>query len=376
MINWPLAVDTWNAAERTAMHRIIDSGMFTMGNNVEEFQARFCEIFGVKYAVMVNSGSSANLLMAAACLELNYFKEGSEIIVPAVGWSTSYFPFHQAGLEVVFVDVDDTWNIDVNRVEAAITSKTRAVLGINLLGNPCTFDQLIDVCNKHDLTLLEDNCESLGSGYDNKFTGSFGTMGTYSTFFSHHIQTMEGGLIACNDSKTFNTLKSLRSHGWTRNTIWESDNPFTFKTIGYNVRPGELHAAVGLAQLDKWDGMDETRSRNAYEFIANFEDKSWCTIQRVSNLASPSWFGFGLVFSEPGMKERAQELLTANNVEHRPIVCGNFVNQPVFKKMRARVHGDTPVADKIDSDGIFLGNNPIDLVPQIRLTAQLLEKHL
>lgn len=376
MIKWPLATDAWDDAEINAMKRVIKTRRFTMGSTVEEFEERFGKLFNAPHAVMVNSGSSANLLMAAACSELGYLRPGDEIIVPAVGWSTSYFPFHQIGCELVFIDVNDTWNIDVNRMEQAIRPKTRAVLAVNLLGNPCAFDQLIEVCDRHDLILLEDNCESLGATYDGKCTGTFGLMGSFSTFFSHHIQTMEGGIILCDEDKIFNTLKSLRSHGWTRNTIWDRGNTFEFKTIGYNVRPGELHAAVGLEQLNKWKGMDKRRARNAHLFRKEFGNKDWCDIQKVADKGNPSWFGFGILFHDSEIRDSIENELHKNQIETRPIVSGNFTRQPVFEKLNAKIEGPLDWGNRLHDNGFFLGNSPIDLEEPIKFVSTLISGRL
>jgi CDP-6-deoxy-D-xylo-4-hexulose-3-dehydrase len=385
MINWPLATDTWDTSEINALHKVIDSRNFTMGNTVEEFQEAFCYKFGSKYAVMVNSGSSANLLMVAGCVELGLLEPGDEVIVPAVAWGTSYFPFSQHGLKVVVVDVDNTWNISPSHVRKAITSRTRAVLAVNILGNPCAFDQLQEICDDHDLILLEDNCESLGALVDSKYTGTFGRVGTHSTFFSHHLQTMEGGMITTNDVLMFNLLKSLRSHGWIRNTngLLPTEMPqdeFTFVCCGYNVRPGELHAAVGLVQLDKFDKMDVMRTNNATTFKQEFGNEPWCKIQHVEQKNQSSWFAFGVVLDKKIDRDHIRKVLEDQGVQTRPIVAGNIARQPVFNTPRFNGSidwstGKAPleVADDIHNNGFMLGNNPTDLREQITKTKLLIQ---
>jgi dTDP-4-amino-4,6-dideoxygalactose transaminase len=366
---WPLACDTWDHKELDAMKEVMASGMFTCGEKVARFEEVFCSTFGYKYAVMVNSGSSANLLMVAAAFEMGWLKRGDKVIVPAVGWSTSYFPFMQYGLELVFVDVEaDTWNIDPSLVDMAITPDVKAVLGINLLGNPCTFGRLQSICDEHKLLLLEDNCESMGSAYDSVYCGGIGKMGTFSTFFSHHIQTMEGGIIVTADEELYHTLKSLRSHGWTRDTKWFSGEPFEFLTMGYNVRPGELNGAIGIVQLDKFDYFESMRNKNASVFIEHFGDHKDWNIQQVSDKGAHSWFGFGLVFKSEELRDKARAMLVENNVGVRPIVTGNFTNQPVMARMSWE-GGPFPIADTLDRQGLFMGNNPQDLTEIIELTA-------
>ena len=373
LVNWPLAYDTWTGEEQAAMHEVIDGGMFTMGERVERFEEVFCQTFGFKHAVMVNSGSSANLLMVAAAFEHGWLRRGDKVIVPAVGWSTSYFPFMQYGLELVFVDVEaDTWNIDPSLVDMAITSDVKAILGINLLGNPCTFGRLKSICDEHELLLFEDNCEAMGSAYNNQYCGGIGVMGSFSTFFSHHIQTMEGGLIVCDNEELYNTLKSLRSHGWTRGTKWYGGDPFEFITMGYNVRPGELHAAVGLVQLDKFDYFESVRLKNAAAFQEHFGNAKKWRIQHVSDAGSHSWFGFGLVFNNPDLRDKARDRLVANNVGVRPIVTGNFTNQPVMARSGINPN-DYPQSNILDECGLFLGNSPIDLTADIELVANNLK---
>ena len=184
-MKYPLACNTWDEREIEAIHKVIESGRYTMGPKVEEFENKFAEKMGVKHAVMTNSGSSANLLMMAA---LNYdwtLPTHAEVIVPAVSWSTTYFPIHQMGMKMVLVDVNhNTYNIDPYSIVSAITEQTRAILAVNLLGNPCDMDTLTTICSENDILLLEDNCESLGATYRGQQAGTFGVMGTYSFFYS------------------------------------------------------------------------------------------------------------------------------------------------------------------------------------------------
>jgi CDP-6-deoxy-D-xylo-4-hexulose-3-dehydrase len=336
-----------------------------MGERVSRFEEAFCKTFDFPYAVMVNSGSSANLLMVAAAFEMGWLRRGDQVIVPAVGWSTSYFPLMQYGLELVFVDVEaDTWNIDPSLVDEAITPHVKAILGINLLGNPCTFSRLQSICDEHKLLLLEDNCESMGASYNSKYCGGIGVMGTFSTFFSHHIQTMEGGIIVCHTEEVYNTLKSLRSHGWTRDTKWYHGDPFEFITMGYNVRPGELNAAVGLCQLDKWQYMIEQRTKNAQCFIDHFDngdERGKWRIQATTDGGTHSWFGFGIVFDSEVTLTKARTVLSDNKIPYRPIVTGNFTEQPIMGRYRWLGEGPFNVANELETCGLFLGNNPMEL---------------
>ena len=227
-------------------------------------EADFAKFTGNKYCVMVNSGSSANLLAIAAMFfkSENPLKRGDEVIVPAVSWATTYYPLYQYGLKLKFVDVDKyTLNFDINELKKAVTDKTRLIFAVNLLGNPNDYDAINEIIEGKNIYLLEDNCESLGGVYNGKQLGSIGLMGTYSTFFSHHMATMEGGLVGTSDEELYHILLSIRSHGWTRHLPFEnklckkSENPFeeSFRFIlpGYNVRPVEMMGAIGIEQLKK-----------------------------------------------------------------------------------------------------------------------------
>jgi len=215
----PLATTTWDGREESAMINVISTGNFTMGEKVRQFEQEFASHVGSKFAIMVNSGSSANLLMIAAMMHIkdNPLKYGDEIIVPAVSWPTTYYPVHQHRLKLVFVDVDvRTMNFDIEKLEFAISDKTRAILCVNLLGNPNDFTRIKRMIGSRNIFLLEDNCESLGALYDKKHAGTFGLMGTYSFFFSHHMSTMEGGMIVTDSEELYHILLCIRSHGWTR----------------------------------------------------------------------------------------------------------------------------------------------------------------
>jgi CDP-6-deoxy-D-xylo-4-hexulose-3-dehydrase len=218
-MKYSLASSTWDEKEKNAMLEVMESGMYTMGSKVKAYENDFAKYFGSKYAVMVNSGSSANLLAVAA---LFYRKNspltpGDEVIVPAVSWSTTYHPLQQHNLHVKFVDIDlETLNYDLEALEEAVTDKTRMIMAVNLLGNPNDFDAITKIIGNRNIILLEDNCESMGATFKGKMAGTFGLMGTFSSFFSHHISTMEGGMIVTDDEELYHIMLSMRSHGWTR----------------------------------------------------------------------------------------------------------------------------------------------------------------
>ena len=217
-MKYSLSNDTWDIQEIEAAHKVIDSRYFTVnGPHVKQYQEDFAKKFGSKYAVMSNSGSSANLLTMAALVYSGRLQRGDEVLVTAVSWSTTYFPICQMGLKIRLVDIDlGTLNVDPDALEAAITPATKAVMIVNLLGNPNEFDRIRKICDEHNLIMLEDNCESMGATYEGKEAGTFGLIGSFSTYFSHHLCTMEGGMNVTDDEELYHYMLSIRSHGWTR----------------------------------------------------------------------------------------------------------------------------------------------------------------
>lgn len=388
MVAYSLASSTWDEKELQAIQKVIDSDMYSMGQFVAQYEKDFAQFFGSKYAVMVSSGSTANLLMIAALFfrKNNPLKRGDEIIVPAVSWSTTYFPLQQYGLKVKFVDIDlNTLNMDLNQLENAITDKTRAILTVNLLGNPNDFAKIQSLIGEKDIILLEDNCESMGATLNQKYAGTFGLMGTFSSFFSHHIATMEGGCVVTDDEELYHILLCIRAHGWTRNlpkhnhiTGVKSDNPFeeSFKFVlpGYNVRPLEMSGAIGIEQLKKLPKFLEQRKINAEYFKSKFANHPNFIIQQ--EIGKSSWFGFSLIIRPDANVTRSQvvEILAKNEIECRPIVTGNFLkNHDVLKYFDYEISGSVNNADYLDSHGLFVGNHQIDLTGELDLLAKVLE---
>ena len=373
-MKYPLACDTWNHKELYAIQEVIKSGRYTMGPHVKKFEQEFAKYFRCTDAVMVNSGSTANLLMIAL-LKLKY-KRGGNIIVPAVSWSTTFFPLQQYGFKLNFVDVDrETLNIDPIKVKEAINDDTCAIFAVNLLGNSCDYYSLYHIAREHNLILLEDNCESLGAKtYNYEFCGTFGQLGSFSFFFSHHLQTMEGGMIACRDKDDADYLRALRAHGWCRdlpddNKIYKKTgdkfkDSFTFVTPGYSVRPLEMSGAIGSVQLKKEQEMRTGRIRNANYFQHKFVEMPGIQIQK--EIGESSWFGFSilLVDEHEGKRDQLVKKLTENGVECRPIVAGNFMSNPVIDYLDY-YNNSCPNADYIHNNGLFIGNDIRDLKENI-----------
>ena len=375
---YPLATFTWDSDEYAAIQRVIESNMFTMGAKVAQFERDFAQFVGSRHCVMVNSGSSANLALVAALFytsdERRRLKPGDEVIVPAVSWSTTYFPLHQYGLKLKFVDIDlHSLNLDIDALRKAIGPQTRAIFAVNLLGNPCQFDEIRALVEEHSLVLIEDNCESMGATFEGRQAGTFGIMGSYSSFFSHHISTMEGGLICTDDEELFHILLCLRAHGWTRNlpefnrvTGQKSTEPFeeSFKFVlpGYNLRPLEMEGALGIEQVKKLPQLIEQRRRNGARWTEKMASHPDLLIQR--ECGQSSWFGFSLVIRPGSTLTRATLLKALQDLgfECRPIVTGNFAKNPVVKYFNHEVFGELRNANHIDQHGLFVGNHhyPID----------------
>lgn len=385
---YPLANSTWDEEEYEALQTVIKSGMFTMGEKVSQFERAFADYVGSKYCVMVNSGSSANLLMIAA---LRYrsaspLLPGAEVIVPAVSWSTTYYPLHQYGLKLRFVDIDaQTLNFDLEQLSQAITPDTKAIMAVNLLGNPNDFARIKAIIGDRDIALIEDNCESMGALYEGKQAGTFGLMGSFSSFFSHHISTMEGGLVVTDDEELFHVMLSLRAHGWTRNlpkvnrvTTDKSDDPFTesfrFVLPGYNLRPLEMSGALGLTQLRKLPSIVDERRKNAEKFLELMRAYPFLRVQR--EIGESSWFGFSLIVEpDSGVtRESMLQLLTEAQVDVRPIVAGNFAKNEVLKWFDYSIAGDLINADTADKHGFFIGNHHYPLEQEFELLRSVFGK--
>lgn len=384
---YDLASSSWGQEEVDAMHRVIASGMFTMGENVRRFEDDFARKFGTRHALMVASGSAANLVGVAALFYAGErpLRRGDEVIVPAISWATTYYPLQQYGLRLRFVDVElDTLNIDVSKLEEALTPRTRMVVAVSILGNPCALDVLRAFCDRHGLILFEDNCESMGATLNGKPCGTFGDIGTFSTFFSHHISTMEGGVLVTDDTELYHVAKSMRAHGWTRDLPKNSGvfepkeddfyEAYRFILPGYNARPLELSGAIGIEQLKKLHGMIETRRANAKLFVDLMKGDERFIIQRENGRSS--WFAFTIILN-PRMKAertRVMDALKKADIGYRIITGGNFLRHDVIKYFDYECVGEMRNADLAHDRGFFVGNHPRDLRPQIERLREVLDE--
>lgn len=383
---YDLAGSSWGPEEIEAMQRVIASGRFTMGECVRQFEEAFAHRFGVRHAIMVGSGSAANLIGVAALCHRRHrpLQRGDEVIVPAISWATTYYPLQQYGLRLRFVDVElETLNIDCAQLEAALTPRTRMVVAVSILGNPCALDVLRAFCDRHGLILFEDNCESMGATLGGRACGTFGDIGTFSTFFSHHISTMEGGLLVTDDRELYHLALSLRAHGWTRDVPADSgiyaprDDDFfeayRFILPGYNARPLEISGAIGVEQLKKLERMLEVRRANAELFVRMMGGDARFVIQREHGRSS--WFAFTIVLNPALELDRARILAALKHADigYRIITGGCFLRHDVIRYFDYDCAGPIVNANVAHDRGFFVGNHPLDLRPQIERLHSVLD---
>jgi len=373
--------------EILAMTEVLLTGRLTLGQEVDKAEKKFAQIVGVPYAVMVNSGSSANLLAVSAIankLRSVHCNPGDHVLVPAVCWSTSVFPLIQNGLHPIFVDVDArTFNVSLADLERKLTNRVKAVMAVHVLGNSINMQLLMEFIKRHKLLLIEDTCESLGSFCNNvkegerKMLGTFGDFGTFSFYFSHHITSGEGGMVTCNTEEDYNFIRCLRAHGWTRHLTNRQqveglypdiDSRFLFVNMGYNLRPLEVQGAMLNVQLDKLDRFNACRRdnfRRIKEALSCHQRfSSLMSLMEASEGVDPAWFGLAVLLHRPYTHQRPEFLkyLEKNGIENRPIISGNFIRQPCISTFCDEEHPENyPGAEVIHSRGFFIGVHQIPL---------------
>ncbi len=371
-MKFPLGQNAHDTDDILNMISVLLTGNFTMGEQVSKFENMFAEYVGAKHAMMVNSGSSANLIALAALTNhkrANRLVPGDEVIVPALCWSTSIFPIIQCNLTPVFSDVDpETLNIDLEDLERKITDKTKAIVLVHVLGNSTDMEKLMKIVNDHNLILIEDTCESLGSKYADKYLGTFGSFATYSFYYSHHITTMEGGMVICDDDDDYELIKCLRAHGWTRSLKDKDrihqehpdvDPRFTFVNLGFNVRPMEIQAAMGVHQLHKLKSKNDNRKINYSNIKTKIENdprNTFISFPKEIDNGDIAWFGVTMFLEEKIKLSDYLNYLTGCEVENRPIITGNMIRQPVIKDLYPDLNpADFKGAEKCHFRGCFIG---------------------
>lgn len=389
----PLNKNTIGATEIDRVMSVMNSGYFTLGKECFKFEEEFAKYMGVKNAIFVNSGSSANLLafFALANPTLKAGKKpkslvGKEVIVPAVTWSTTIWPIIQAGAIPVFVDSDpETLQLKTEQVEAAINKNTAAICAVHVLGNSAEITKIKKIADKHKLWLIEDTCESLGVKHAGKYVGTFGDIGTYSFFFSHHITTIEGGMIVTDNDELAELMRCLRAHGWTRHLKnpqkYIKENPeldprFLFVNMGFNVRPCEINAVIGQEQLKKLKKYNKARHEVSLVWMEKLKkfEKYFKPIEITKNTEA-SLFGFPIICRDTKLRNELQNFLEKNGVETRPIVCGNMTRQPAFKHYKYKIFGKKlSGADEIMDKGLYWGNNPLMTSKEISYLTETITK--
>ncbi len=372
---YPLLENALSTEDLMSGIKVIVSGQLTMSRKTKKFEKNFAKKMGSKYALMVNSGSSANLLVTfAACnpMRNNRFKVGDEVLIPSVCWPTSLWPLVQAGLKPVFVDVDrDSLNVNSKLLIKKITKRTKVIMLVHILGNSTEVNKITKIAKRKKIIVIEDTCESLGSTYKNKYLGTLGDFGTYSFFYSHQITSGEGGMIVCNNRDDYELLQTMRSHGWSRELKdqkkIEKDNPgldprFIFVNSGFNLRPTDITAAIGFNQFKRLKTFIKIRNINCKKIINGLKkSKAWnnqFSFFKINPNVKPSFFGFPILLNKKylGKRKRYLSLLDKLSVETRAIMSGNLLNQPAIKLHKLGNKKDKfTQAQKIEDLGFFIG---------------------
>lgn len=384
MSRFSLASDSFGSPEIEAAIAVLKSGRYTMGEKVSAYESEFAKWTGAKHAVMVNSGSSANLLLIDSLIRRTTpnqapLQAGDEVLVPALAWPTTIWPLVQLGLKPVFVDSDPTTlAIDLNKAKGSLSDKTKAMFLIHVLGRPAEMAEVTKFCQENGITLVEDCCESLGARDSNKHVGRFGIGGTFSHFFSHHLTTIEGGMVVTDHDDLADDLRSLRAHGWLRDRSdkdrWLKDYPhlderFFFVSPGYNVRPMEMQAAIGLVQIKRLNEFVEDRQKVAQSVFEIVEKHApWLKMIGADTLESDStskhsWMNIPFELSDdvPATIQQVIDVFERNGVETRPIIAGNITKHPAMNGVEYRSPQPLEHCDRLLNQGFMIGCHPENL---------------
>ena len=381
---YSLSYDAFDKKDFNALKKTLNQKKYTMGKTVEKFEKKISQWLNIKHAVMVNSGSSANLLLVSSLLyrikkKLIHLKKNDEVLVPALSWPTTIWPIIQLGLKPVIVDIDlKSLAIDLESANKIISKKTKAMFLIHVLGQACEMKKYINFCKKHKIILLEDCCESFGAFYQKKTVGSFGYGGTLSHYFSHHLTTIEGGTVITNDDNLADDLRSLRSHGWIRdrtdfsllkNKHSNLDPRWLFVLPGYNFRPMEFQAVLGLEQLKKIDMLLKKRE-DVVSKIKNLciKGPNWLKIIgeefidtkiKNRNQRSHSWMFVPFLIKHTKLKYNdVIKIFEKNSIETRPIISGNITKHPVIKDLNTKISNNLKNTNLIHDKGFLIGCHP------------------
>lgn len=380
----PVSGKIFDQKEMIAMTEAVLDGWWTEGRFSNEFERKLSQKIGVKFCIPVNSGSSANLLAISALTSYKLgekrLKAGDEIITLAAGFPTTIGPIIINNLIPVFVDLDlQTYNINAERLEEAISEKTKAIFIAHTLGNPFNIKKVLEICKKHNLWLIEDNCDALGSRYKNKYTGSFGHIATQSFYPAHHITSGEGGVLLTKDFLLAKIIRSLKDWGrdcWcptgNDNTCAKRfsqkhgdlpigyDHKYVYSEIGYNLKWTDMQAALALTQLGKLDKFILKRRENFDYLLKNLKKfNKYFSFFRPEKGSKPSWFGFLITLKEncPFSREEICKYLNDNKIGTRLLFAGNIIKQPVFtnQKIKFRIFGNLDNSDYVMKNTFWVG---------------------
>jgi CDP-6-deoxy-D-xylo-4-hexulose-3-dehydrase len=347
----------WNDLEiQSAIESLMSGFWLSSGEKVDKFERKFSKMFDFKESLMVNSGSSANLVMIAALKKYYDWQDGDEIIVSVVGFPTTVSAIIQNNLTPVFVDIKwDDLNWDLDKINPLITPKTRGVFSSPVLGNPGNFDQLIDICNEREIIIISDNCDSLGSKWKGKFLTDYSVAASCSFYPAHHITTMEGGMVSSNYPELITLARSFAWWGrgcycvgrqnllpngtckkrfdkWIPDCDDLVDHKYVFENIGYNLKPLDLQGAIGIVQLDKFSEISNLRKKNKERMDSIFAKVPGVRIIQESDSAETSWFGAPFVCDSGGLKRSLVSTLEKNRIQTRNYFAGNLLMQPAYRK--------------------------------------------
>ena len=368
-LSYPLLDNAFSKEDILEGIKVLLSQQLTMSEITYNFEKAFAKHLGSKYAVMVNSGSSANLLASFALInpmKKNRVKQGDHFLIPALCWSTSLWPLIQCGLKPIFMDVDiNNFCLDETKITKTILSKISVILTIHILGNSSNIQKISSLAKKNDIYLIEDTCEALGSKYNSKFLGTFGDCGTYSFYYSHQITAGEGGMVVTDSREDYDLLCSLRSHGWDRRIgkkIKKHKSYFNFINSGFNVRPTDITAAIGYCQFKRLDQLIKVRTENRLKIIDKLKSSNNWNNQfdffYSNKKVSQSFFGFPILINKKYINKKKIffNYLKNKKIETRPILSGNFLNQPSEKLYNLNQGGKNfPNSHEIEDRGFFIG---------------------
>ena len=381
----PVSGKVLDAKEIKAMVDACLDGWLTTGSYNDEFEKKLSNYLGIKHVLTTNSGSSANLLAFSALtspsLGSKAISRGDEVITVAAGFPTTVNPILQHGAIPVFVDIDlKTHNIDVTKLNQALSSKTKAVMVAHSLGNPFNVEFIVNFCKENNLWLIEDNCDSLGSKYNGQLTGTFGHIGTLSFYPAHHITMGEGGAVFTNDTNLKKIIESFRDwgrdcycktgkdntcgkrFGWKLGDLPEGyDHKYTYSHLGYNLKITDMQAACGLAQMDKLESFISIRKNN-FSFLRNALQscEEFLILPEPTENSDPSWFGFLITLKKSAGSSRVDLLkyLDQYNIGTRLLFAGNLTRQPYMRNLSYRVSGDLKNTDKVMNNSFWIGVYP------------------